>query len=101
MTGSATPTQDPPPVVVPEPVDGNALAGILEQLSGHDLTVSGCECAECGLSLVLAQVRVYDRGPGIVARCPGCDAVLLVITQRRGLSCVDLMGMSRIEVWQR
>ena len=80
-------------------MDGNAIAGTLAQLVGHDMTDAGCECAGCGRSLVLAQTRVYDRGPGIVARCPGCDGVLVVITYRHGLACVDLMGTSMIDVW--
>ena len=32
--------------------------------------------------------------PGAVVRCPSCTALLMVITQVRGVTCLDLMGIA-------
>ncbi|MER7245547.1 DUF6510 family protein [Kribbella sp. NPDC000426] len=78
------------------PYDGNAIAGVLEEVFGHDMTAADCVCAECGRTGVVAEVAVYLGGPGAVARCRSCDNVLLVITERRAMYCVDLTGFSHL-----
>ena len=32
-------------------------------------------------------------GPGTVARCRNCDTILLMLTERHAMYCVDLPGM--------
>ncbi|MFD3406573.1 DUF6510 family protein [Kribbella sp. NPDC058693] len=76
--------------------DGNAIAGTLEAIFGADMTTAGCTCGGCGRSGVVAEVAVYLDGPGLVARCPSCDHVLLVVTQRRGMYCVDRAGFAQL-----
>jgi hypothetical protein len=79
-------------------VDGNGLAGALREVFAVDLTTATGTCAGCGSVRPMAETRVYDRAPGLVARCPGCEAVLLrvvrtperVFLDLRGLSCVEL-----------
>ena len=78
------------------PYDGNAIAGLLEDVLGDDMTASACVCGECGQRGVLADVAVYLGVPGTVGRCRSCDNVLLVITERHGTSCVDLTGFSHL-----
>ena len=63
------------------PVDGNALAGPLILLFGREMTDARCCCAACGAVHRLGALPVYDRAPGSVARCPGCDTVLMVAIQ--------------------
>jgi hypothetical protein len=36
---------------------------------------------------------VYMSGPGTMARCRDCDTILLMLTERHGMYCVDLPGM--------
>ena len=61
-------------------VDGNALAGILYDLFGREMTNElGC-CGHCGETTELGAVRVY-RTAGDVFRCPTCGNVLIVIVQ--------------------
>jgi uncharacterized protein DUF6510 len=78
------------------PYDGNAIAGTLEDVFGGDMTMADCVCGGCGHAGLVAEVAVYLGGPGVVGRCRSCDKVLMVITQRRGMYCVDLAGMSRL-----
>ena len=63
-------------------VDGNALGGALIELFGREMTdVRSC-CAGCGAINRLGALVVYDRAPGAVVRCPGCDTVILVTVER-------------------
>lgn len=80
------------------PYDGNAIAGTLQDVFGGDMTMADWACAECGQSGPIAEMGVYLGGPGVVGRCRNCDNVLLVITQPRGMYCVDLSGMSQVSM---
>src|SRR6266540_1055543 len=58
-------------------VDGNALAGPLQEVFSVDVTAAVARCDGCGRTGPIAEARVYDRAPGLVARCPGCDLVVV------------------------
>jgi ribosomal protein S27AE len=75
-----------------EPVDGNAIAGELFELFGDEMTTAVGTCAHCGASGMIAELRVYLRAPGAVARCPRCDNVTMVLVTVRGTARVDLSG---------
>jgi hypothetical protein len=64
-------------------VDGNALAGALAQTMGRDVSAQRGTCGHCGAASIIAQLVVYPKAPGSVARCPHCDDVVLVITEIR------------------
>ena len=76
------------------PLDGNAIAGLLQELFGRDVTATGFACHGCGRTGYVAELAVYPDGPGVVGRCQTCDAVLLMITERQGWCCVDSAGLS-------
>jgi hypothetical protein len=78
-------------------LDGNAIAGELADVFGAEMTTAIWVCASCGATGRVAEVVVYLRAPGIVARCPGCGSVLIVLLRRRGLTCVDLRGLAELE----
>ncbi|MFG2099950.1 DUF6510 family protein [Micromonospora echinaurantiaca] len=73
-------------------VDGNALAGPLGEIMGTDLTVAELTCAGCRMARPLAAMRVFDRAPGLVARCPGCGEVVMRLVRTTGRALVDLRG---------
>ncbi|MFD0782449.1 DUF6510 family protein [Micromonospora azadirachtae] len=73
-------------------VDGNVLAGPLREVMGTDLTVAELTCAECRTTRPLAAMRVFDRAPGLVARCPGCEEVVMRVVRTAGRVLVDLRG---------
>jgi hypothetical protein len=64
-------------------VDGNAVAGLLVEIFGQEMTASRGQCGGCGRIDVLANVVVYRDAPGDVLRCPVCDSVLMVIVEVR------------------
>ena len=73
-------------------VDGNALAGPLSEIIGTDLTVAELTCAGCRTTRPLAMMHVFDRAPGLVARCPGCDAVVMRVVRTADRVLIDLRG---------
>jgi len=81
-------------------LDGNAIGGLLGDVFGTDMTSAGATCASCGATGPVAETMVYLRGPGTVVRCRNCTSLLMVISQVRGLNCVDLGGIAALEVSQ-
>lgn len=79
-------------------LDGNAAAGLLATVFGADMTAARGRCGTCGAALVLGEVAAYVGGPGTVLRCRGCLEVLVVLVERRGTVCVDLLGLSELDV---
>jgi len=79
-------------------LDGNAIAGDLESVFGVDLSAAYCVCASCGARAFVAESVVYMRGPGTVVRCRSCAAVLMVLVTIGAVTCVDLRGLSALEL---
>ena len=80
-----------------EAVDGNAVGGLLRDVFGTEMTNARGTCSSCGADAPVAETVVFLRGPGVVIRCRTCDAILVVIVEKRGLHCVDLQGLSALE----
>ena len=78
-------------------VDGNAIAGVLFEHFGHEMTMAQVRCMHCQHTSLMAELRVYMKAPGDVARCPVCDKVVMVIAHVRGgerfdMSAMEIMG---------
>jgi hypothetical protein len=78
-------------------LDGNAIAGVLLEVFGAEMTTATGTCAACGATAQVAEFAVYVRAPGTVVRCRTCDNVLLVLATIRGVTCVDLRGLAALE----
>jgi transcription elongation factor Elf1 len=76
-----------------EPVDGNAIGGLLLSVFGAEQTAVLFTCVHCGTSGPLAECVVYRGGPGTVVRCRTCDGQLMVFVRRGDVMCVDLLGV--------
>jgi len=62
-------------------LDGNAVAGLLAELVGTDISAVIGECPDCGRRGEIATLRAYTNAPGVVLRCPSCDTVQLVVVR--------------------
>ncbi len=62
-------------------LDGNVLAGQLQQHLGQDMTTARGTCGYCAGTLAVAELVVYARAPSSVGRCRHCGHVLLVVTE--------------------
>ena len=75
-------------------LDGNAAAGELGRIFAMDITSAEGQCANCGATRRFAEAHVYMEGPGIVARCPVCEHVLLRLVNTRQRVFLDVRGMT-------
>jgi Family of unknown function (DUF6510) len=79
-------------------LDGNALGGVLGEVFVGEVTVARSTCGSCGAVREIGELAVYVQAPGAVARCPGCDAVLLRVVRAEGRIWLELRGMSCLEL---
>jgi len=86
------------PDVAMTTLDGNAIAGLLADVFGEEMTTATGTCASCGASGEVATFVVYARGPGTVARCAACASVLMVLVTIRETTCVDLRGLVALDL---
>jgi hypothetical protein len=79
-------------------LDGNAVAGLLTEIFGREMTLATGVCGSCGARSLFAEVHVYRRAPGTVVRCKACEAVLLRVVEAPGRMWVDLSGLATIQI---
>jgi ribosomal protein S27E len=78
--------------------DGNALTGHVQNVFRVDLSTAVGRCTGCGRTGPMAEVRVFDHAPGVVARCPTCDQVLLRLVHGPGRAWLDLRGLTWLQL---
>lgn len=78
-------------------LDGNAAAGVLRELFAVDVTAAVGRCVGCGSVAPMAEVRLFANAPGLVLRCPGCDAVLLRMVSGGGRRWLDVRGLAYLQ----
>jgi len=79
-------------------LDGNSIAGMLGELFTVDVTTARGACAQCGRVQQVAEARVYQWAPGAVARCVGCEAVLLRMVRAADRAWLDLSGLKCLQI---
>jgi hypothetical protein len=78
--------------------DGNALAGPFHDVFRVEVTTAIGRCTNCGREGPMAEVRVFDHAPGVVARCPGCGQILARLVRGPGRAWLDLRGLAYLQV---
>ncbi|MDX6660164.1 MAG: hypothetical protein QOJ55_986, partial [Solirubrobacteraceae bacterium] len=76
-------------------LDGNAIAGLLQEVFAVEMTVAVGTCAHCGATNAIGAVWVYARAPGTVLRCPDCTGIQMTIVRARERLFVDVAGVRR------
>jgi hypothetical protein len=81
-------------------LDGNALAGILQEAFLPELTGARGRCAGCGEvgEMGAQHLYMYPRSPGAVLRCRRCEAILAVVVRGGGRLRLALQGLVWLEV---
>ena len=79
-------------------LDGNAAAGLLSEVFAAEMTVALETCASCATTNAIGATHVYAHAPGVVLRCPACEAMLICIVRIRGRLLVDMRGVSALEL---
>jgi len=78
-------------------LDGNAVAGLLQEVFAVEMTTAVGTCAACGASEPVGAVHVY-RGAGVVLRCPHCDNPLVTIVRDDTRLWIGFPGVRTLEV---
>jgi hypothetical protein len=78
-------------------LDGNAAAGLLQEIFPFEVTLAEMRCDGCGAEGPLGALMVYGEAMGAIVRCPKCDGALLRVTHVRGQYVLDLRGAT----WMR
>ena len=73
-------------------LDANAIAGILHEIFGVEMTASPTECATCGNEAELGTLLAFTQGPGVILRCSACENVVIRITQTPQAIFLDARG---------
>jgi hypothetical protein len=76
----------------PTHLDGNAVTGAFTEVLGFDVSTAILTCCGCDAARAFAETHVYVRAPGIVVRCPSCQAVLARLAQTPNHVWLDLGG---------
>jgi hypothetical protein len=78
-------------------LDGNAIAGLLQEVFAVEMTNAVGTCAGCGASEPVGAIHVF-RGAGIVLRCPHCDNALVTIVRDETRVWIGLPGVRTLQV---
>ena len=78
-------------------LDGNAVAGLLQEVFAVEMTTALATCYRCGATDALGATHVF-RGAGIVMRCPRCDKVLVTIVRDGARVWIGFSGVRTLQV---
>lgn len=74
-------------------LDGNAAAGILQEIFPFEITICQTTCAGCGAIDAIGALTVYMHAMGTIVRCPSCENVLIRVVQAKGRYWLDMRGV--------
>jgi hypothetical protein len=78
-------------------LDGNAVAGLLQEVFAVEMTSATATCGACGVTDAVGASHVF-RGAGIVIRCRRCDNVLVTIVKDDTRMWIGLVGIRTVQV---
>ena len=73
-------------------LDGNAIAGPLFEYFGAEMTTASGTCTYCRTTKQIGELRVFNRAPGSVVRCPKCGNVVIVLVTIHAEVRAELSG---------
>ena len=78
-------------------LDGNAIAGLLQEVFAVEMTTAVGACGACGATEAVGAVHVF-RGAGVVLRCPHCDNALVKIVKDDTRLWIGFPGIRTLEL---
>ena len=79
-------------------LDGNAAAGLLQDIFIRDITVAETECAACGFVTSVGSLRLYAASMGAVLRCTRRDSILIRATHTPHGQWLEMTGARHLRV---
>jgi hypothetical protein len=78
-------------------LDGNAVAGLLQEVFAVEMTTAIGTCGSCGAAEAVGAMHLF-RGAGMVLRCPHCDNTLVKIVRDDTRMWIGFPGLRTLEV---
>ena len=78
-------------------LDGNAVAGVLQEVFGVEMTPAMVTCDECGATEAVGATHVF-QGAGIAMRCRRCDNVLVTIVKDDTRVWIGFAGVRTVQM---
>lgn len=78
-------------------LDGNAAAGVLQEIFAVEMTTAVGTCDHCGATDAVGAVQLY-RSAGLTLRCPSCKSVLMKIVTSGTRTWIDLRGLRTVQL---
>ncbi len=82
-------------------LDGNAAAGLLQELFAFEITTAITICEGCGRASPVGSLLFYSQELGAVLRCPACNDVMIVVTKPHDEWWLDLRGVRVMHITRR
>jgi Family of unknown function (DUF6510) len=79
-------------------LDGNAIAGQLLEIFGRDMTTAITKCAGCASNAAMGALMAFTQGPGVVLRCPACEAAVARIVETPAAIYLDARGATYVQL---
>ena len=82
-------------------LDGNAAAGILEEVFAFEITTARAACVRCGAAGEVGAQMAYVTEIGTVLRCSSCDHPLIRIVRQNDNPpryWLDLKGVDYLQL---
>ena len=78
-------------------VDGNAIAGLLQEVFAVEMTTAIMTCTSCGAREPVGAAHVF-RGAAVVVRCPTCGNALMTMLKTDTRIWIGFVGIRTLEV---
>jgi hypothetical protein len=82
-------------------LDGNAVAGVLQEIFALEVTASPTECEHCGYEGRVGSLLAFVQSPGLVLRCPACEHVVMRIVETPDAIYLDARGAAYLRFERR
>lgn len=78
-------------------LDGNAVAGLLQDVFAVETTTTVATCGGCGEPTPMGETHVF-RGAGFVLRCPHCGNALVTLVRGNTRMWIGFSGIRTLEI---
>ncbi len=73
-------------------LDGNAAAGLLQEIFVLEITTAQIQCAACDSAAAVGSLRLYAAPMGAVLRCTHCGGILMRAVHTQHGRWLEMMG---------
>jgi len=77
-------------------LDGNAAAGLLQEIFVLEVTSAQIQCETCGSTDAIGALRLHAVPMGAVLRCRHCDGIVMRAVNTRHGRWLEMTGARRL-----